>query len=102
VISGDTRPSATIEEISRGADVLVHEVYYARGLREGRREAWRAYHQAHHTSTHELGRIAAAARPKLLVLYHILSWGASKQDLLDEIAEEYDGRAIVGQDLGIY
>ncbi|MCB2205797.1 MBL fold metallo-hydrolase [bacterium] len=102
VISGDSRPSETIARIARGADVLVHEVYYARGLEEGRRHAWQSYHHAHHTSTIELGRIAAQARPKLLLLYHILFWGASEQDLLDEVHSTYDGEVRVGRDLGIY
>ncbi len=102
VISGDCRPSDKLRQYARGADVLLHEVYYARGLEERRRHAWKSYHQAHHTSTYELGRIAAEAQPGLVVMYHILFWGATEQDLLDEIAQEFDGRVLVGRDLGVY
>ncbi|PLX31246.1 MAG: MBL fold metallo-hydrolase [Ignavibacteria bacterium] len=102
VISGDSRPSENLERYARDADVLVHEVYYTKGLEEGRRHAWRSYHHAHHTSTHELGAIAARVRPKLLVLYHVLYWGAAEQDLLDEISTVYDGNVVVGKDKGIY
>jgi ribonuclease BN (tRNA processing enzyme) len=55
-----------------------------------------------HTSTHELARIAAKAQPGLLVLYHQLFWGASDQELLDEIAERYSGPVVSGRDLDVY
>lgn len=102
VVSGDTRPSPVIAEIARGADILVHEVYYAEGLEDRRRSAWQSYHRAHHTSTHELGRIAAEARPGLVVLYHILYWGATPAQLIEEIRSEYDGPVEVGVDGGVY
>ncbi|MBE0643707.1 MAG: MBL fold metallo-hydrolase [Bacteroidetes bacterium] len=102
VISGDARPCEKMADIAQGADVLVHEVYYAKGLEDRRRADWKDYHQAHHTSTIELGRLAAKARPKLLVLYHVLYWGASGRDLLDEISTIYNGKVEVGRDLGIY
>ncbi len=102
VISGDARRCEQMEEIARGADVLVHEVYYAKGLEDRRRSDWKSYHQAHHTSTIELGRIAAKAQPKLLVLYHILYWGADEEELLEEVRSSYDGPTVIGKDLGIY
>jgi ribonuclease Z len=102
VVSGDTRPSPMITEIARGADILVHEVYYAKGLEDRRRREWQSYHRAHHTSTYELGRIAAEARPSLVVLYHILYWGATPEQLLEEIRREYDGPVQVGEDGGVY
>ncbi|MFZ1730383.1 MAG: MBL fold metallo-hydrolase [Bacteroidota bacterium] len=102
VVSGDARPCEKIEEIASGADVLVHEVYYAKGLEDRRRADWNAYHQAHHTSTIELGRIAAKARPKVLVLYHVLYWGAGEEELLQEVGSVYDGAIVVGKDRGIY
>lgn len=39
--------------------------------------------------------------PELLVLYHILFWGASDQQLLDEISQGYKGKVVVGKDLDI-
>jgi ribonuclease Z len=102
VVSGDTRPSERLVEIARGADILLHEVYYAQGLEERSRAEWRDYHRAHHTSTLELGAIASRAKPTLLVLYHILYWGATDEDLLREIRTAYDGPVEVGHDLGVY
>ncbi len=98
VISGDTRPCENILKYSEGADILIHEVYsYERWTR--RNEFWRAYHAANHTSAHELGELAAKAKPGKLILYHMLFWGASETDLLNEIAEYYNGKVIVGHDL---
>ena len=101
VISGDTAPCENIVKFSRGADILIHEVYYKKGF-DQRDATWQAYHAAHHTSTLELGEIAARARPKQTILYHILFWGASARDLLDEIRQVYDGPVVVGSDLDVF
>ena len=55
-----------------------------------------------HTSAHELGKVAAQARPKLLVLYHQLFWGVSEADLLAEVRSQYDGEVISGRDLDVF
>ena len=101
VISGDTRPTEKIVEYARGADILIHEVY-SQAMWEKKDDFWKRYHKRNHTSTLELGRLAARARPRLVVLYHILSWGADDDDLLKEIAREYDGPVVVGKDLDIF
>jgi len=101
VISGDAAPDARIEEQAAGADILIHEVYSMAGF-ERKRPDWQKYHSNHHTSTHELGEMAGRARPKLLVLYHILFWGASEEALLREVMEKYDGEVVVGNDLDTY
>jgi len=98
VISGDARPSENIVKYAKGADILVHEVY-SDEMYQNKTEAWKTYHATHHTSTLELGEIAAKAKPKAVVLYHILFWGASEDDLLSEIARVWDGQVIVGHDL---
>ena len=101
VISGDTRPCDNILEMSKGIDILVHEVYYAKGF-EMKEDIWKEYHAAHHTSTRELGAIASKTRPGLVIMYHVLAWGATDEQLLDEISEVYDGRVVVGKDLDIF
>lgn len=104
VISGDTAPSEKVVEYSKNADILVHEVYTKKGfnIMWANDEARQLWHKSNHTSTYELGDIADKIRPKLLVLYHILYWGASEQDLIDEISEKYKGRFIVGKDLDVF
>ena len=100
VISGDTAPSKKLIEYSRDADILLHEVYFDQAYQE-KNEFWQTYHGKNHTSTLELGKIAEQAQPKILVLYHILFWGAEEEDLLTEIASTYQGKVIIGRDLMI-
>ncbi|MEO8478117.1 MAG: MBL fold metallo-hydrolase [Gemmatimonadota bacterium] len=104
VISGDTAPNGELERAARGADVLVHEVYSAAHLTpEGRPggESWPAYMRAFHTSDVEVGEIASRARPKLLLLTHIIRMGATDAELLAGVREGgYAGRVEIGRDLG--
>jgi len=101
VISGDAAPDENLERYTKGADILVHEVYSVAGF-ERRDPEWQRYHRSNHTSAHELGEIAARARPKLLVLYHVLFWGASADDVLREVREKYDGDVVLPDDLDTY
>jgi ribonuclease BN (tRNA processing enzyme) len=101
VISGDTAPCETIIEYGRGADILIHEVYYKKAFDE-KDEFWKTYHAINHTSTYELAEIASQTRPGLLVLYHTLYWGGSEQEILEEIARGYDGKVVVGADLQVF
>jgi ribonuclease BN (tRNA processing enzyme) len=97
VISGDTAPDGSLVRHYAGADVLVHEVYSETGLRQ-RPPAWQAYHRAAHTSGVELGQLAAAAQPGLLVLTHVLCWGADLDTLVGEVRQHHDGPLLVGYD----
>ncbi len=101
VISGDTAPCENIIEYSRGVDILIHEVYYQKAF-EGNEKFWKSYHALNHTSTYELAEIASKTKPGLLVLYHTLFWGASETDILDEIAQGYDGEVVIGTDLQVF
>ncbi len=101
VISGDTRPTPAIAEACRGCDILIHEVYSQAGF-ERRPPVWQRYHASFHTSTLELGEIAARARPGTLVLYHQLPWGSSPEEMLAEIERVYDGPVVYGNDLDTF
>lgn len=101
VLSGDSSPSEKIVEYAEGADILIHEVYSKKGYDE-KNEFWKNYHAQNHTSTIELADIANQSQPKLIVLYHILFWGATEEDLINEISTTYDGKVIVGKDLDVY
>lgn len=101
VISGDTKPCDNILKYADGADILIHEVYKSADY-DKKTEFWQRYHRDNHTSTHELAKIANKTKPGLLILYHTLYWGASDQDLLDEISTIYKGKVVVGSDGTIY
>jgi ribonuclease BN (tRNA processing enzyme) len=101
LISGDARPSESLVAACNGCDVLVHEVYSAERFQQ-RPPEWQRYHARAHTSTTQLADIASRARPKLLVLYHQLYWGASDEDLLREVRSAYGGAVVSARDLGIY
>ena len=101
VISGDTTPCENIIKYSEGADILLHEVYYKKSFDE-KNEFWKTYHSKNHTSTFELGIIASKSKPGLVIMYHILFWGATEEQLLEEISQTYDGKVAIGSDLDIY
>jgi ribonuclease BN (tRNA processing enzyme) len=101
VLSGDTAPFPGWEDAYAGCDVLIHEVRSAAGF-NGLPAAWRVYHEAMHTSSIELARIASAVRPKRLVLYHALLHGVSEADLLTEVRNGYDGDVVLGRDLDVF
>jgi ribonuclease BN (tRNA processing enzyme) len=103
VISGDTRPSPALEQAARGVDVLIHEVH-PDGVVPARRAAalaeWTAYVREFHTSDVELGRLAAAAKPKLLVTTHFAGRGAASDSVIANIRRQgFQGRIVVGKDL---
>jgi len=101
VVSGDAAPDARFEEEAAGADILIHEVYSVEGF--ARKTAdWQKYHSSNHTSTHELGEMASRVEPKLLVLYHILFWGASEETVLREVREKFAGEVVLGNDLDVF
>ncbi len=101
VISGDAAPDETMEEYAKDADILIHEVYSVEGFQR-RDPYWQKYHSSNHTSSHELGELASRAQPKLLVLYHILFWGASEETVLKEVREKYSGAVVLGSDLDVF
>lgn len=104
VISGDTSPSPSIIENCNGCDVLIHEVYTQVGFDKSS-ENWRKYISSFHTSTRELAKIAATARPGLLILYHQMFFGGetdTEEGMLNEIGQTYKGRVVSARDLDVY
>ena len=101
VISGDTGPTDAVAEMAAGADLLIHEVYSHDAFSRQDPE-WQRYHDHMHTSTCQVADVAARARPKLLVLYHLLLWGVSADELVAEVRRGYDGEVVAGRDLEIY
>lgn len=101
VISGDTRPSPAIAAACNGCDVLIHEVYSDSGFANVP-PARQKYHAQAHTSAAQLGTIATNARPKLLILTHILFFGASEERVLAEVRSTFKGNVVLPRDLQMF
>jgi ribonuclease BN (tRNA processing enzyme) len=100
VISGDTPPAKGLLE-AKGCDILLHEVYSAAGFKK-RPPDWQRYHSQMYTSSEELAEIASEIQPDLLVLTHLLLWGSTEEELLEEVRAGYDGDVICASDLDIF
>ncbi len=101
VISGDCAPSESVVENCNGCDVLIHEVYSEAGFKT-RPPKWQKYHSNFHTSSRELGELAARAKPGLLILYHQLFWGMTDESLMEEMSRYYKGKVLSGRDLQVF
>jgi ribonuclease BN (tRNA processing enzyme) len=106
VFSSDTAYNPKLAEFAKGADVLVHEVLYApfvdRIVASVKNGATLGKHlRDSHTTTEDVGRIAAAAGVKRLVLSHLVPGDI---DVTDEqwtadVRKSYSGQVIVAKDL---
>lgn len=101
VLSGDTSPSDAVAKACGGCSVLIHEVISEAHLAI-RTPEWQAYHRAYHTPAYDLGRVAAKAKPKMLVLYHVIPTGFKEAELIGEIRRFFAGTIVVGNDLDAY
>ena len=107
VISGDTAPSANLSRLARDADILVHEVFSdARFESQDRDHSWEEQRREHHlltahTPLSQVGRVAADAGVRRLVLTHFIPG----DDVLDDehwtkgAQVGFGGQVIVGHDL---
>lgn len=98
VISGDTVYSEKVAEMSKGVDVLIHEVINEDGLSK-QPESWQKYHKHYHTTTSDLAKLATEAKPKVLVLTHVLHYAAPIESTLTEVKQKYGGNVVLGNDL---
>jgi len=84
-------------------------------------ESMRAFDAKYHTTTEQLADLATKAKPKLLVIYHTVSFPtgiapprliqpkasadalyASPEMLQKELSSRYSGRFVIGRDLDVY
>ena len=98
VISGDTAYSDQLAEMAMGVDLLIHEVMSGDRLAT-QSEFWQLYHGNSHTRASDVARIANQAQPGLVVLYHILFFDASAEDIVSEVTRDYDGEVVMARDL---
>ena len=98
VISGDTTYSELLAEKAKGADLLIHEVYSGDRLSQ-QSEFWQDYHGNSHTSGAQVADIANIAQPGLVILTHIIFFGASADEIVAEVKRTYAGDVVMANDL---
>ncbi len=102
VFSGDTRYFDPLGKIAAGVDVFVHEVVSPEvELRRAQVQGAHAIERviAHHTSPEQVGRLFAAAKPRLAVYSHIVPSPTIAEDLIGPTRRTYTGPLAVGYDL---
>jgi ribonuclease Z len=101
-LSGDTRRCPALIEASRGADILVHEVFIHREMPvvPGVRSAETVRNvMSYHTVSDEVGEVAREAGVGCLVLTHFVPPSFDKAALLAEIRRDFPGPVVIGEDL---
>src|ERR1700737_3903604 len=120
VISGDTNPTEETIKACNGCDVLVHEAQPLE-LVAKLPKSIQSFVAKYHTTTEQLAELASKAKPKLLVIYHTISFPpgiapprllppnagadalyASPEMLQKEIGSRYSGKFVIGKDLDVY
>jgi ribonuclease BN (tRNA processing enzyme) len=107
VISGDTTVSPELVALAKGADVLVSEAMHLAGLENLLKKVpnaatLREHLLASHIVTEDLGKLAAEAGVKTLVLSHLVPGDdPSITDAMwtEGVRKHYGGQIIVGRDL---
>lgn len=107
VLSGDTTYSPELIELSRGVDVLVHEAMHLGGIenllkRVTNAATLREHLLASHTVTEDVGKVAAAAGVKTLVLSHLVPSDDSTvtdEMWIEGVRKHFSGQVIVGRDM---
>ncbi len=107
VISGDTAYARELAEFAKGAEVLVHEAMYVPAIEKLIQQnpgatRLREHLLAAHTSTEDVGRIAAQAGVKTLVLSHLVPGDdptITDEQWAEGVRKSFKGRIIVGKDL---
>jgi ribonuclease Z len=98
VVSGDTAPSENLVKFAKGADILVHEVYSPRVFSRFDNPQVAARLSRYHTDAEQVGKIAAEAGVKMLVLTHVIP--PEESDKIRELAaKNFKGEIVVGKDL---
>lgn len=115
VVTGDTGPCEAVTELAKGADILVSEVMDADEIKQHRIKSglWQRMTPAErtglmrhltteHMSPEIVGKMAAKAGVKMLVLTHLPSSGVVGDDYkryADIVSKYYSGPVVVAKDL---
>jgi ribonuclease Z len=93
VISGDTRPSESLIELSKGADVLIHECSFPDDMVE-------LAQRTNHSAASEVGEVANHAGVKSVVLTHLFPiWKGREKEMVESVNSKFGGEVIASYDL---
>jgi len=105
VLSGDTRLSENLIRFSKGTDLLIHEVAWAKPELLSKSEAARIIIGLH-TTPEEAGTVFARVKPRLAVYSHVVLVTTdpaftepTTADVLKLTRKTYDGPLEMGEDL---
>ena len=105
VLSGDTRPNENLIRVARGADLLVHEVAWAKPELQKSSEAARVILSLH-TTPEQAGNVFTRVGPKLAVYSHIVLVTTDPKfaepttaDVLELTRKTFSGNLEIGEDL---
>ena len=106
VFSSDTAYNPKLAEFAKGADVLVHEALYVpwvdRLVARVKNGATLKKHLLEsHTAVEDVGKIAAAAGVKVLVLSHLVPGDLDVTDdtWTEDVKKNFSGKIVVARDL---
>ncbi|QUT05054.1 MBL fold metallo-hydrolase [Sphingobium phenoxybenzoativorans] len=115
VFTGDSGPSPAIEALAEGADILVSEVIDVPASIRFLKEQFKVPedhltaevdHMTHeHLTPEEIGKMAARARVKMVILTHAVMGFDNEKDMrayTDGVRKYFSGAVIMGQDLAEY
>lgn len=103
VISGDTKYYPPLAKAAKGVDLFIHSIAGAKKELLASKKMWGVI-LAHHTKPEDVGRMFAAAKPKMGALYHLVTLTNGKikppklSDLVARMKTTYDGPVTVGAD----
>jgi ribonuclease BN (tRNA processing enzyme) len=107
VISGDTSASEALVRLAKNADVLVHEALYLPAVEKmsagsPNPAALRRHLLDSHTPVEDVGRVAAEANVRKLVLSHLVpgeTTAVADSMWLEGAKRHFKGEVVVGRDL---
>jgi ribonuclease Z len=83
VITGDTRPCASVVDAAAGADLLVHEATFGEEEKERAKET-------NHSTARDAAQVALAAKVRRLVINHLSArYSITPEDLVKEAKEVF-------------